>query len=284
VALVLLGHYATFERVMRWLVGVLFLALVGAALAVAPPLATGREVVAAAGVPDGGAGLALGVLGGVGGSVTLLSYGYWIRERGWNGPAWLSMVRFDLAAAYGVVGLFGVAVTVLGAVVLHPTRVEIEGPMGVVTMADLLGAVLGRLGRATFLVGFWATVATSMLGVWQSVPHLLCDVVDLSRRRAPRARGDVNARSARYRWFLIALATVPAVLLFQSRPVGVVLVYSVVGALFLPFLAATLLWLNRAKGVEAELRSRLPGQVLLAACLALFVYLGWVEIRDALGG
>jgi hypothetical protein len=60
--------------------------------------------------------------------------------------------------------------------------------------------------------------------------------------------------------------------------------YAVAGALFMPFLAGTLLYMNsRVEWVGRDLRSGRLTQVLLLLCLALFAYLGVRELLEALG-
>ena len=49
------------------------------------------------------------VMGGVGGTLTMLCYGYWIREQGRSGPEALRTSRIDLAFSYAATALFGVA-------------------------------------------------------------------------------------------------------------------------------------------------------------------------------
>ena len=49
----------------------------------------------------------LALMGGVGGTLTVLCYGYWIRESGRTGPEDLRLCRLDLGAAYLGSGLFG---------------------------------------------------------------------------------------------------------------------------------------------------------------------------------
>ncbi len=66
-------------------------------------------------IPLGSGPFLLGVMGGVGGSVTLLSYSYWIRERGWTTPDDHRAARLDLGAAYLLTGIFGVAVIITAA-------------------------------------------------------------------------------------------------------------------------------------------------------------------------
>jgi len=272
-ALLLVGleGYPVFERVMKWATGAMALGLIGTAAFVAPPPA---ELLAACVpfVPPGGTLLVAGVVGGVGGTVTLLSYGYWMREKGWRGAAWLRAVRVDLAVAYGLTGLFGAALVVLGAAVLRPAGLAVEGAGAAVQMATMLGARLGRLGELLFLVGFWAAVATSIVGVWQGVPYLFAEFTALLRGRG---HVEISTRSRAYRGTLLFLTFPPMLLLLLGRPVWLVIVYAALGSLFMPLLAATLLWLNR-RGAHA-LGNRALTVVALLLCLALFVWLAVVE-------
>ncbi|RMF21558.1 MAG: divalent metal cation transporter, partial [Deltaproteobacteria bacterium] len=133
-ALVLASGYRTFENLMKWFIAVMFVALVGSALWAAPYDVSGGALASAA-VPRGGIGYLLGVIGGVGGSVTLLSYGYWIRERRWEGLERLRTVRTDLGVAYLLTALFGMAVIVLAARSLHARGVVVAGNEAVTHMA-----------------------------------------------------------------------------------------------------------------------------------------------------
>jgi hypothetical protein len=113
-----------------------------------------------------------------------------------------------------------------------------------------------------------------MLGVWQGVPYLFADFVGLVRRLPPsQARQLVQTRSPWYRGFLAWLALAPIVPILPDRPVGVITLYAVMSALFMPFLAGTLLALNRARLVGEAYRNRWPTIGLLIACLVLFGYL-----------
>lgn len=56
-----------------------------------------------------------GLIGGVGGSITMASYGYWLQENGWKGRAYVSPMRYDPAVAYIVTAIFMLSLLVLGA-------------------------------------------------------------------------------------------------------------------------------------------------------------------------
>jgi Mn2+/Fe2+ NRAMP family transporter len=189
------GGFRWFERAMSLCVGALFLGVVVTAL-----LVVRVDGIASAAVPTattfrGSLPWVLAVLGGVGGTVTLLSYGYWIRETPRRGLEGLRTCRIDLGVAYAMTALFGASMAVIG------SRVQIEGQgTGVaLALADQLASVLGPFGRWSFLLGFWSAVFSSLLGVWQSAPFIFADFFKYGRERLERgqapSRAPRNARS-----------------------------------------------------------------------------------------
>jgi hypothetical protein len=142
--------------------------------------------------------------------------------------------------------------------------------------------------RWVFLIGAWATVFDSLLGVWQSVPYLFCDFWQLFRRRqgdgaaAPAGdagRAAVDTRSPLYRGYLLALATVPMLGLWLSF-VSVQKAYSLLGAVVMPMVAAALLVLNgRGDWVGRAYRNRPLTVAVLIGVLLFFLYAAYVTIR-----
>lgn len=84
VILVWFNRYPLFEKLMTGLVAVMFVTVVGLAVLVAPDLpALVRGLIPT--LPAGSAFYTLGLIGGVGGTITLAAYGYWIGQKGWRG-------------------------------------------------------------------------------------------------------------------------------------------------------------------------------------------------------
>ena len=117
-------------------------------------------------------------MGGIGGTVTVLCYGYWIREVDRTGKNDLRTCRIDLAVAYAVTALFGIAMVIIG------STIEIEGRGAglLVTLSERLVENLGMAGRWIFLVGALGAVYSSLLGVWQAVPYLFADLWGMLHR------------------------------------------------------------------------------------------------------
>ena len=288
-ALVWWGSYQRFETAMKSLVGLMVLTLVTSAVLVGPDLVGVLRGLLVPTLPRGSATTVLSLMGGVGGSVTILSYGYWIREKGWTGGSWLGVVRRDLGIGYVLTGVFGAAMLVLAAVALSGAGAMPPGSQGLVTCGDALrdaatlrfGTGVGDSAKWIFLVGLWAAVFTSTLGVWQGVPYLFADFSRGLRRSTSTA--EVDERSWTYRGYLLYLALPPMTLLVLGRPVWVIKLYTLTGGLFMPVLAASLLWLTTRRSVMGDLRTRPLGLIALVAALALFVAVGVRQVLDGWG-
>lgn len=273
VVIVLRGGFRWFEGAMGLCVAVMVLGvIVTAAMLAASP----APVIASASAPMGLSRWALAVLGGVGGTVTLLSYGYWIADRKRTGRGGLVECRIDLGVGYAMTALFGVSMIVIG------SRISIGGRGAGVALdiARQIGALLGPIGYWVFLLGFWGAVFSSVLGVWQSAPYLFADFLAL--RRSPAAArpalGDVDERPE-YRWYLLALAVISLIWLWA--PVRTIqLIYATIGAGFLPLLAVTLLIMNNRRKWVGDLRNGWAVNALLVATLLVFSYLGIAGIAE----
>ncbi|HSK97535.1 MAG TPA: Nramp family divalent metal transporter [Euzebyales bacterium] len=278
--LVGVGRYRFFERLMTVLVGVMFITVVGSAVMVA----TDVESFAAGlrpQLPADSVVYVLGLLGGIGGSITLAAYGYWLREKGWRRPEWLPVMRLDNGVAYVITGIFVVAMLVVGTALLFGTGQDIGGEEGLVSFSDQLQQRLGGGVRLLFLIGFFSAAATSLLGVWNGVSLLFADFVRVARG-VPDAEADahVHEASPTFRFYLAWLTFPPMALLFLDQPVALVLVYTALGAIFMPYLAATLLWLLN-RDVDPRYRNGWASNLALGASAVLFVIIAINEIAAA---
>ena len=276
------GGYRWFERVMGACTAIMFFTVLSTAAVFWP----GTSKVLSGLVPrlellDGEAlRWTVALIGGIGGTVTVLSYGYWIREEGRDRPEHLSTCRLDLFSAYLMTALFGMAMVIIG------TTVDTSGTGSTLLMqlAERLEERLGEVGRVLFLLGAWAAVFTSLLGVWQAVPYLFADVcAQWNRRRRSHAvseaasdtRSPVDTGALPYRAYLLAIALVPMLGLWYSFK-EVQRWYSTVGAWFLPMLALALLVLNsRESWIGSRFRNRWTTNGILVLTLLFFSFIAW---------
>ncbi|NRD25875.1 Nramp family divalent metal transporter [Frigoribacterium sp. VKM Ac-2836] len=276
------GKYSFFEKVIAFFVGVMFVTVVGSAIVTLPnlgELAAGLVPT----IPENGLVVALSVTGGVGGTITLAAYGYWLREKGWHSPGWMKVMRLDNGVAYVVSGVFVLSMLVVGAELLYSGGIALaDGEGGLVQLAAVLGERYGTFMTWFFLIGFFATSFSSILGVWNGVSLMFADFVGTLRGLDP---DDPRRRigGLYYRVFVVWLTVPPMAILFLDRPIGLIVLYGVLGALFMPFLAITLLWLLNSSRTPAEWRSRWLSNSLLAICAVLFVVLGSQQLVTEVG-
>jgi Mn2+/Fe2+ NRAMP family transporter len=275
-AIVRRGGFKAFEGVMSGLTAIMVAAVLLTVIMISPDWGGVMKGLVVPTIPARGAGWLLAVMGGVGGTVTLLCYSYWIGEKGRAGREGLRQSRVDLSVAYGLTAFFGVSMIIIGS----RLKVGGTGDRVALDLADQLGAVLGPVGRTIFLLGFWGAVFTSLLGVWQGVPYMFADFLRLRRGddgKTGRESTDLKKEGS-YRLYLLALAFLPMSLLwFKVKQVQ--FVYGLTGSLFMPFVALTLLILNnRIKLVGREYKSGWVVNLLLAVTLAFFSYLGIREV------
>ena len=272
IVLVLLGGFAVFERAMSTCIGVMFVTVTLSAFKVGVSLdAHFWQGLLVPRIPAGGLSWTLGVMGGVGGTVTLLSYGYWIAEQKRQGAKGLRACWLDLGLGYLMTAIFGMAMLVIG------SRLELDGRGSGVALdiSRLLAESLSPVVGTVFLLGFWAAVFSSLLGVWQGIPYLFADF-----RRTLRGESsvDVDLESTRdYKGYLLFLGLSPLALQWLSLK-KIALVYAVLGSLFMPFLAATLLYLN-SYCLREDKTFRNPWWINLGlvATLLFFSYQGYTE-------
>nr|WP_276610761.1 Nramp family divalent metal transporter [Kineococcus siccus] len=285
--LVAFGRYSVFEKVMTACVGVMFLVVVGLAvfLLVDGGGATGSLVPA---LPDGSTVYTLGLIGGVGGTITMAAYGYWINAKGWREASWLRVMRWDNRVAYATTGVFVVAMMVVGAELVAAVGAQIaSGDAGLLDLDTVLRERYGQVVSTVFLVGFFATSFSSLIGVWNGVSLMVADFWANLRRpageEASRAIADGSAQRSRpFRLYLLWLTFPPISLLFLDQPFGLIVAYGVLGSFFLPFLALTLLLLLNSARTPAPHRNGPVANTVLAASGVLFLVLFVDQVRDLL--
>lgn len=269
-----------FARAMKPLVVVMFVSVVlCAAFSFREPVAALKGLMRPT-VPTGGGAYVLSVIGGIGGSITLLSYNYLLRAEGKISHGELPAVRRDLALAYIFTALFGIAIMLIAGRAFHATGTTVSGSDAVSGMASHLGALMGPAGKWIYSLGFWAAVVASLFGVWQSVPNIAADCYGVLRQLPDEKRqAALQSTSPVYRTGLGFMAAASVPFAFAARPLAVIVVFTVIGSLFVPFVAGTLLYLNNRVPFPAPLRHNRPlTNVVLVLVMVAFLAVGAREI------
>ncbi len=286
IGLILYGGYRLFEKLMSLSIVLMFATVVLAAVLSRPDPALFFKGLFRPEIPDWrGEGLewTMALLGGVGGTLTIVCYGYWIREEGRNSIADLRLCRLDLASGYVMTAIFGMAMVILGS---HTEIPKGSSSTMIVKLADQLGEIIhfgGGYARSLFLVGAWGAVASSLLGVWQCVPYLFTDIYESMQahyqERKPRP---VRTDCWPYRSYLLGMGLIPITALFYDFS-SVMKLAAICGSLVIPLLAMVILILgSQQKLIGREHRNPGWSTLLLSLGLLLFVYAAAMSISRLL--
>ena len=268
--IILVGKHRAFNTVMSILAVVLFVFVMVCVFFVAPPLSELIDGLFIISIPENLQPLSwvVALIGGVGGTLTIVCYGYWIADSGREGVKGLKQCRIDLSVSYLLTALFGLAMVIIGSAVAQQGK----GLNLLLDISNYFSSSVHPALGVIFLVGAWAAIFSSLLGVWQVIPQVFADCVYALKHRdvSPEA---VDQSRMYYIWLLV-MALVPMLSLDLSFK-DVQKLYSVVGALFVPVLAMALLWLNRERFVSNTFMNSKLTNIALMIVLFFFSYVGY---------
>lgn len=229
--------------------------------------------------------VALAMIGAVGGSLMNLVYPYFLEEKGWRGPKYLSVQRYDFMLGMIVMLFLNMSVWIVGAEVLYPDRhiTKLDD------LPNLLSTVLGPSGRVLFYAGIFSAVYTSSLG----------HVAGLSSLGSHawlrwRSNGPVTIdyrRHPMYRGIAIWALTSPLIWTIPGMPDFVTLTLAANSGqvVLLPLLAGGI-WCITASSrhIGAAYRNRWWENLIMALMFGLALYGAYhsasVMFRAAMGG
>ncbi|HXD28682.1 MAG TPA: Nramp family divalent metal transporter [Arthrobacter sp.] len=275
--LVWFNRYTVFEKITAVLVGLMFITIVGLAIIAAPDVPAMLAGLIPR-LPQGSVLYTLALAGGVGGTITLAAYGYWLREKGWVKPGWMRVMRIDNTMAYVMTGIFVISMMIVGTEVIAAAGVTVDaGDKGLIDLSDVLKDKYGDFIGVAFLVGFFAAAFSSVIGVWNGVSLMFADFWGNIRGKGSEHK-DSQAHGKYFRFYILWLTFPPMLLLLLGKPIALVLAYGVLGSLFMPFLAITLLPLLNTHRVPKEWRNRWHTNTALVITAVLFIWLGIYQL------
>ncbi len=276
--IILVGRQRMFNSVMSLLAILLFLCVFICVLFVAPPVTEILSGLLIPTLPDNPQSVSwtVALIGGVGGTLTLVCYGYWIADSGREGEQGLRSCRIDLSVSYTLTALFGISMVIIGAAVVQQGK----GLNLLLDISEYFSAQVHPALGVFFLVGAWAAIFSSLLGVWQVIPQVFADCMYALQGKPVELEAITKTRA--YVFWLLVMALVPILSLEHSFK-EVQKIYSIVGAFFMPVLAAALLWLNREKFVTEKFKSHWVINSALFIVLVFFMYIGASTINKYFG-
>ena len=215
--------------------------------------------------------VAVAMIGAVGGSLMNLVYPYFLEAKGWRGPQYLRVQRYDFLLGVFVMILLNLAVWVLGAELLFPDK-QIKT---LDDLPNLLSTTLGESGRVLFYAGIFAAIYTSIIGHAAGLAYLGSHAWVRSRTPAGEPIRTDYKRHPMHRWIVFVCLGTPMIWTLPGMPdfVTLTLVANSAQVVLLPLLAGGLWWITAsARFIGAAHRTRPWENIVMAFLFLLAIY------------
>lgn len=289
------GGYQVIERCCKALVAVMTASLVVAAfLSHADPAALWKALILPGLPADKGAYsaalLVMALIGTEAGSLTNLTYSYFLRAKGWSTARDLPRQRFDLFTSIACIFLLGTLVQIAAAASIHPLGLKLKDADDLVR---IFSQSLGVAGRLIFGAGMWASAFSGFIGGTTGYALMVTDIFRngmvsarppdhpadakpaglASKRPAPETRRDPY-----FRGFVAFWCFSPLYVLFTRwEPVVIILIVNSLMVVLIPVLALALLRLTNDR---RRLGSNTNGWATNSILAVMIVVSIWLMLRN----
>jgi Mn2+/Fe2+ NRAMP family transporter len=243
--LIFWGGYSNVERVLRW-----FILAMGSCLALAGvfshPHAAGIVrgfLIPTLGGEQRGYGtflLLAGLVGSTAGSVTNISYSYFLQEKGWRGMSYLRRQRVDLLLTIGAMLFMGAVLQIVAAGALHGKGLV---PRTVNDLLTIYSSTFGEVGRVLIAMGLWSAGFCSTVSNTTGSGIIVTDICrnvlpPLRRMFGPASAGKPTNTDPIFRVLVVVWMVSPLYVLFTDwKPVALSLAGHAVAMILMPLLA-----------------------------------------------
>ncbi len=284
VAIVFRPVFARVEKVFMVLLALLTVSFVGMAIWAGPSPSgilrgtLGFELPEQVG-PFNSLLLVVGMLGAIGGSIMNLVYPYFLDQKGWRGPQYRRVQRYDF--------LFGIIVMIVLDLAVWTVAAELVYGSGktIHTLADLsglLGSALGEGGRVLFYLGVFAAVYTSIIGNAFGL-GLLASHAWLRWQAGSQPIASDYRTHPLYRAVVLWVLISPLVWTIPGMPgfVRLTLIGNSAQVMLVPILAIGLFWITASpRYIGPQYRNRWWENLIMAAVLLISFWGAYGSIKS----
>jgi Mn2+/Fe2+ NRAMP family transporter len=223
----------------------------------------------------------MALIGTEAGSMTNLTYPYFMYEKGWRDVSYIKQQRFDLGVGVTCIFVMGALLQIAAAGTLHPQGIKLEGPEQLVRIFSQSQGVAGLL---IFALGLWGASFSTYVGATTGYALIM---TDLCRSYIPRLRQKVERESKPaaakndpiYRWSILFWAFSPLYILFiPARPVWLALMVSAMVVVVIPVLALPLLHLTNDRKLMGKYKNGSFTNMVLLMLIAVSLYFTYQNV------
>ena len=268
--MVFFGGYPVIERCCKILVALMTVSLAVAACLLHPdPAAILKAAVFPMLPADKGAYqavlLVMSLVGTEAGSLTNVTYTYFLNAKGLRTEADLPRQRFDLLSSVSCILLLGTLVQVAAAASIHPLGITLKNANDLVR---IFSESLGMLGRVIFSAGMWAAAFSGFIGGTTGYALIVTDIFR-GRKGIEKPRRDPVFRAFVAFWCFSPLY----VLFTKWEPVALVVILNALMVVLIPLLAIALMRLTNDRSRMGKYANGWVSNLCLATLIATSLWL-----------
>lgn len=288
------GGYPFIETTFKVLVGAMGLSLIVSAALSKPDIFGILKGMFYPTIPSdeglyGALFVVMALIGTEAGSMTNLTYPYFMYEKGWKSISYLRTQLFDLR--FGILCMFvmGTLIQVAAAGTVRPLGIDLEGPEHLVRIFSETQGTLGLIVSAT---GILAASFSVFIGMTTGYGLILTDICRsyipaFQRNLNPGDKQTAVQRDPIYRWVVSFWALSPLYIIFLDiEPVRLVLMVSSVAVIVIPVLATCLLKItNDRKLMGRHRNSKFTNTILVLLIIVstFFTVRGVITFINTIG-
>ncbi len=214
----------------------------------------------------------MALVGTMAGSLTNLTYAYYIHEKGWRNTSHLKNQRFDLIFGVSCLFLMGALLQIAAAATARPLGIQLESATD---LLQIFAEVQGTIGLIVFGLGLWGAAFSTLLGTLIGYGFVVADLSDfVGKTPAIKERYRENKRRHPvYRACVIFWSISPLyILLTGVSPIWLVLVVNAMFVILVPVLTPALLKLTNDRDLMGEYKNNWLTNVILLLMLFVVVF------------
>ena len=214
----------------------------------------------------------MALVGTMAGSLTNLTYAYYIDEKGWKNTSHLKEQRFDLIFGVTCLFLMGALLQIASAAIAHPRGIELKGA---IDLLQIFAEVQGTIGAIIFGLGLWGAAFSTLLGTLIGYGFVVADLSNfVSKTPAANNFHRENKRKHPvYRACIIFWAISPLyILLTGVSPIWLVLIVNAMFVVLVPVLTPALLKLTNDKSLMGKYKNNWATNTTLVLMLLVALY------------
>jgi Mn2+/Fe2+ NRAMP family transporter len=232
----------------------------------------------------------MALIGTEAGSLTNLTYPYFMYEKGWRSTAYLKQQRFDLGVGVACIFIMGALLQIAAAGTVRPLGIHLEGPEHLVR---IFSERLGAVGLWVFALGLWGAAFATYIGATAGYGLIFTDlcrsfVPGWKRERTGANKREETKRDPIYKWTILFWSFTPLYIIFtKASPVWLVLTVSSFVVVLIPVLAFALLKLTNDPKLMGRYKNSLFTNVVMVLLILVSLYFTYINagklIRDFSG-